>query len=216
MTLLSFQEHLGPDELALWSGLTSPRRIQDFLDSIVYEPEYFNRCPLRVLRERRGHCLDGGLFGALALSRLGYPPVVVDLLPEPGADDDHVLAVFQCKGRYGAVAKSNFVGLRYREPVYRSVRELAMSYFEDYFNSLGRKTLRGYAAPLDLTSFDALNWAVDDAGADAIETRFKSLRRYPLLTPAMAGALFTVDARQLAAGLLGADPEGLFKVTLVI
>lgn len=211
MTALGFEEHLTPDELAVWAGLTTPRKIQDFLDGIVYEPEYFNRCPLRVLRERRGHCLDGGLFGAAALRRLGHPPLVVDLLPEPRADDDHVLAIFRCNGRYGAVAKSNFVGLRYREPVYRSLRELAMSYFEDYFNALGQKTLRGYSAPLNLASLDALNWEMDDAGADAIEARFKRLRRYPLLTPALARELSPVDPRQLAAGLLGADPEGLYK-----
>ena len=123
------------------AALDTPRKIQDFLDGVVYEPEYFNRSPLRVLRECRGHCLDGALFAAYTLSRLGDPPLVVDLMQEPGLDDDHVLAIFRRNGRLGALAKSNFTGLRYREPVYASVRELVMSYFEDYFNVNGVRTL---------------------------------------------------------------------------
>lgn len=212
MTSQTIESHLRPDELTLWTQLTTPRKIQDFLDSIIYEPEYFNRCPLRVLRERQGHCLDGALFGAAALRRLGYLPLIIDLLPEPLTDDDHVLAIFRHDAHYGAVAKSNFVGLRYREPVYRSLRELVMSYFEDFFNALGKKTLRSYSAPLNLATFETLRWETDDAGADAIEERIKSLRQYPLLTPQMARNLSPVDPRQFQAGLLGADPNGLYKV----
>ncbi|MGQ9490816.1 MAG: hypothetical protein ACUVS6_08900 [Anaerolineae bacterium] len=212
MTAQSLEAHLTPAELAVWSGLTTPRKIQDFLDSIAYEPEYANRCPLRVLRERRGHCLDGALFAAAALRRLGYPPLIVDLIPEPLTDDDHLLAIYRRYGHYGAVAKSNFVGLRFREPVYRSLRELVMSYFEDYFNALGQKTLRAYTVPLNLAAFDPLNWEVDDAGTDVIEQRTETLRRYPVLTPEMVRELSPVDRRQLEAGLLGADPTGLFKV----
>lgn len=208
----TIESRLQPDELAHWAQLSTPRKIQDFLDSIAYEPEYFNRSPLRVLRQRTGHCFDGALFGAAALRRLGYPPLIIDLLPEPLTDDDHMLAIFRHNGHYGAVAKSNFVGLRYREPVYRSLRELVMSYFEDFFNSLGQKTLRGYSVPLDLTAFDALGWEVDDAGADAIEERTESLRSYRLLAPEMIRALAPVDPRQLEAGLLGANRDGLYKV----
>ena len=138
---MPIEAQLAPEEQAALASLTTPRKIQDFLDSVAYEPEYFNRSPLRVLRERRGHCLDGALFGAAALRRLGYPPLVLDLVPEPLMDDDHVLAVFRQGEAFGVVAKSNFTGLRYREPVYRTLRELVMSYFENYFNSLGCKTL---------------------------------------------------------------------------
>lgn len=212
MTAHALEAHLTAEEFAIWASLTTPRKIQDFLDTVAYEPEYANRCPLRVLRERRGHCFDGALFGAAALRRLGYPPLVIDLIPEPLTDDDHMLAIFQRHGRFGAVAKSNFVGLRYREPVYRSLRELVLSYFEDFFNALGRKTLRGYSIPLDLTSFDALRWELDDTGADAIEKRITTLRHFSLLTPEMIRDLAPVDARQLEAGLLGADRAGLYKV----
>lgn len=215
MATQTLEAHLTPDELAVWAGLTTPRKIQDFLDTIVYEPEYANRCPLRVLRERRGHCFDGALFGAAALRRLGYPPLIIDLLPEPLADDDHMLAIFRRDGHFGAVAKSNFAGLRYREPVYRSLRELVMSYFEDFFNALGRKTLRAYSVPLNLAAFDSLGWEVSDAGADTIEKRTETLRQFTLLTPEMIRGLSPVDARQLEAGLLGADPDGLYKVGIV-
>jgi hypothetical protein len=211
MTADTLDSRLSMGENALLATLDSPRRIQDFLDDIVYEPEYFNRSPLRVLREGRGHCLDGALFAAYALSRLGDPPVVVDLLQEPGLDDDHVLAIFRRNGRLGALAKSNFTGLRYREPVYATVRELAMSYFEDYFNVNGVRTLRGYTAPIDLRRFDRQNWLWDDAGCDAIERSFKTARRYPLITPQMAAGLTLLDPRTLAAGTFGSDPAGLYQ-----
>ena len=145
------------------------------------------------------------------LSRLGDPPLVVDLIQEPGLDDDHVLAIFRRNGRLGALGKSNFTGLRYREPVYASVRELVMSYFEDYFNVNGVRTLRGYTAPIDLRRFDRLNWQWDDAGCDAIERSFKTVRRFALITPQMAAELVPLDAREFAAGTLGSDAEGLFK-----
>ncbi len=201
---------LTAEDRTVLDSLTTPRKIQDFLDAIAYEPAYFNRSPLRVLRERRGHCLDGALFAAYALSRLGEPAQVVDLLQEPGLDDDHVLAIFRRNGRYGCLAKSNFTGLRYREPVYASLRELAMSYFEDFFNLNGVRTLRGYTAPIALRRFDRLNWLWEDAGCDAIERSFKTARRYPLITPRMAAELGPLDARSLAAGILGSDPDGLY------
>ncbi len=208
---MTFEAQLTEEERASLASLTTPRKIQDFLDTVAYEAEYFNRAPLRVLRERRGHCLDGGIFAAAALRRLGYPPLILDLVPEPLMDDDHVLAVFQKNDAYGAIAKSNFSGLRYREPVFRTVRELVMSYFEDYFNAHGRKTLRGYTRLLDLTHYDRLDWEVNDAACDRIEKRLQGMRHSTLLTPAMIRELTPVDPRRLEAGLSGADPEGLFQ-----
>ncbi len=208
---MSLEAYLTPEERATLAGLSNPRKIQDFLDSISYEPEYFNRSPLRVLRDQRGHCLDGALFGAAALRRLGHRPLVLDLVPEPLMDDDHVLAIYRQGEAFGAVAKSNFAGLRYREPVYRSLRELVMSYFEDYFNALGRKTLRGYTRLLDLSKYDVLDWETRDAACDRIEKRLQGMRFIPILTPEMIRSLSPVDSRMLAAGLHGADEEGLFK-----
>lgn len=207
-----FESRLTKDQRTVWAALTTPSLIQAFLDSIPYSPEDANRSPLRVLQDRQAHCLDGGLFAAAALRRLGYPPLVVDLLPEPGADDDHVLAIFRRNGCFGAIAKSNFAGLRFREPIYRNLRDLVMSYFEGYFNVRGEKTLRYYTVPLDLSAYDARDWLTDDAAVDAIETRLPQLRRTALLTPAMIAELSPVDRRSYEAGMMGANPEGLYEL----
>jgi len=207
-----FEAQLDQTQRELLEGLNTLVAIQAFLDSIPYAPEDRNRCPLNVLRDQRGHCLDGALFAAMALRRLGYPPVVIDLLPEPGTDDDHMLALYKCNGRFGALAKSNFVGLRFREAVYRNVRELVMSYFEVFFNVKGEKTLRAYTVPLNLTPFDKHAWLWDDAGVDVIVKRLEAARQIRLLTPALAATLSPVDKRSYDAGLLGADPSGLYAV----
>lgn len=207
----SLEEHLTAEQLSLWAGLTSPAKIQGFLDEIAYSAEDTNRSPLQVIQDRKAHCYDGALFAVAALRRLGHAPIVVDILPEPGRDDDHLLAIFKRNGFLGAIAKSNFVGLRYREPIHRNVRELVLSYFEDYFNVLGQKTLRGYAGPLNLSAFDRLAWEWRNEGVDAVVKRLETIRRTSLLTPAMAAELLPVDSRSLGGGLYGSDPDGLFR-----
>jgi hypothetical protein len=109
------------------------------------------------------------------------------------------------------VAKSNFVGLRYREPVYRSLRELVISYFNDFYNLNGVKSLRYYTRPLKLSAFTRLDWMVSDAGADAIERRLLQLRRIPLLLPDIAASLSPVDALSYKAGMLNVNYDGLYK-----
>jgi hypothetical protein len=207
----SLESHLNEEQLSLIRSLDSPSKIQAFLDETPYSAEDRNRCPLNVLRDRQAHCLDGALFGASILRRLGYPPLLVDLYPDPGMDDDHVLAIFKRASRFGAVAKSNFVGLRYREPVYHDLRQLVMSYFNDFFNVNGVKTLRFYTRPLHLKAFDKLDWTANDAGVDAIEQRLLTLPRFPLLTPEMAASLSPVDALTYKAGLLNVNYAGLYK-----
>jgi hypothetical protein len=197
-------------ERAELAGLISPRAIQDFLDACAYSSDPFYRCPLRVLRERRAHCFDGALFAAAALRRLGHPPRLLDLLSD-GRDDEHLLALFRTDGRWGAIAMSNFSGLRYREPVYASVRELAMSYFEPYYNLARERTLVGYTGPLSLAPFDRLHWTVSDEHLERIAERTERVRRIELITPAMHERLTPVDERSYRAGLLGADAAGLFK-----
>ncbi len=203
--------YLDPEGLTLVQSLTSPVLIQSFLDSIPYSAEDVDRCPLQVIQDRKGHCLDGALFAAAALRRLGFPPLVVDLLPEPGTDDDHVLAIYKIDGYYGAVAKSNYVGLRYREPVYRTLRELVMSYFEQFFNVEGQKTLRSYTLPVDLTVLDHLNWTWQDDHLDEVENYLNLARRYPAINLAMAARLAPVDRRSFESGLAGSLPEGLYR-----
>jgi hypothetical protein len=206
-----FLSYLNPQDKKLFQGLDSPARIQTFLDEVQYPATDRNRCPLNVLRDRQGHCLDGALFAAAALRQLGHAPLIVDIYPEPGLDDDHVLAIFKLNGRYGALAKSNFVTLRYREPVYHSLRELVMSYFDGFFNVDGIRTMRSYTLPLKLSAYDQNGWMWSDTGADAIEKRLLQLYRYPLLTPEMAANLVKVDPLLYQAGTLGTNPAGLYK-----
>jgi hypothetical protein len=198
-------------DLPLPSGLDSPVAIQAFLEGIAYSAEEIYRCPRSVLRDGKGHCYDGAVLAAAALRRIGFPPLIVELLPWVGHDDDHILAVFKVDGRWGAVAKSNFVGLRYRDPVYASLRELVMSYFEVYFNLKREKTLRGYTLPLNLARFDRLRWTTRDETMEEIATGLERSRKVEILTPGMAERLPLLDARSFEAGLLGSDPEGLRK-----
>jgi hypothetical protein len=173
--------------------------------------EELNRSPLRVVRDRQSHCLDGGLLAAAALAHLGYAPRILDLAPEPGTDDDHVLAVFWQRGGWGALAKSNYAGLRYREPVFRSLRELAMSYFDDFFNIERQRTLRGYTRLLNLRPFDRYDWLTQESGVERIAARLYRLKVIPLLTPEAIAALTLVDERSFQAGTLGLNIEGAYK-----
>ena len=198
-------------DLSLPSGLDSPVAIQTFLDGIAYSAEEVYRCPRSVLRDGQGHCYDGAVLAAAALRRIGFPPLIVELLPWVGHDDDHILAVFKMDGRWGAVAKSNFVGLRYRDPVYSSLRELVMSYFEVFFNLKREKTLRGYTLPLNLARYDRLSWTTRDETMEEIATGLERSRKVTILTPGMIERLPLLDARSFEAGLLGSDPKGLRK-----
>jgi len=205
------QTILTKTEIRIFAKLKSPFKIQEFLDSIPYSTEERYRCPRSVLRDRKAHCYDGAIFAAAALRMIGYPPLLVDMLPNKH-DDDHILAVFRRKNRWGAIAKSNFSGLRFREPVYCRLRELIMSYFESYYNIIGEKTLVGYTALLNLNRFDKLDWLVNDKAMDAIAEGLDKNRKYKILTPAMARQLSAVDKRSYHAGLLGANYKGLFKL----
>jgi hypothetical protein len=197
-------------ELRIFSKLTTPSKIQRFLDSLPYSAEERYRCPRSVLSDRKAHCFDGAVFAAAALCLIGYPPLLVDMLPN-NRDDDHILAVFRLKDHWGAVAKSNYSGLRFREPVYRSLRELIMSYFESYYNIAGEKTLVGYTAPINLKRFAHVHWFANDRAMDAIAKGLDDARKYKVLTPSMARQLSTLDKRSYDAGLLGANYKGLFQ-----
>jgi hypothetical protein len=147
--------------------------------------------------------MDGALLAAAALRLQGHRPLIVDL--EAVFDDDHVLAVFRQGGRWGALARSNFSGLRYREPFYRTVRDLALSYFESYFNLRRQKTLRRYSRPVDLGRFDARSWMTAEDDLWDIPRYLVDVKHYPLLTRAQAARLGTVDARMFEAGLVGRE-----------
>ena len=206
-----FLSQLSNQERAFMETLNSPFKIQAFLDEIKYPSGDVNRSPLQVLRDGEAHCLDGGLFAATALQLIGFPPMIIDLQPEPERDDDHVLALYRIDGFWGAVAKSNFNGLRFREAIFRTTRELALSYFEDFFNVLGEKTLRSYSRIIRLESFDHLNWMVNPAGVDAIERYLKRIKTLPLISPDQAQRLSPVSKRSFAAGTLGINLHGVYS-----
>jgi hypothetical protein len=198
-------------EQGIMRSLRSPAKIQEFLDQTSYSTEDIYRCPLRVLRDRRAHCFDGAVFAAAGLRSLGFPPLVLELVPNE-RDDDHLIALYKRDGLWGAVAKSNFVGLRFREPVFRNLRELILSYFEQFYNVAGEKTLRAYTLPLNLTPLDSLGWSVKDEPMDRIANALDKRRRIPVITDEAVRHLSLVDERSRKAGLLGADEAGLFKV----
>jgi hypothetical protein len=197
------------EEIKLLKTLNNPDKIQAFLDSIDYNPNYECRSPRWVMKKRSAHCFEGALFAAVALQFIGYKPLIVDMLAVN--DDDHVIAVFKEDGHWGAVAKSNFTSLRFREPVYRSLRELVISYFDFFFNIYGVKSLRSYSLPFNLTMYEPLNWATTDEDLEYIGDKIESLHHFPLVTKKMIRKLSKASDTMLKAGMLGSKPEGLFQ-----
>jgi len=175
--------------------------VQRFLDELPYNLGYTARSPKRILHDRIASCLEGGIFAAAALRVLGFPPLVFDL--EAKRDTDHVVAIFKVGGHWGAVAKSNFTGCRYREPVYRTLRELAMSYFNIYFNLRFERTLRTYSRPVNLARFDQLNWMRTDKPVWFIAEHLCEIPHTRLLTPAMEKNLTRLDRRSIRAEMTG-------------
>ena len=206
-----FELQLAPKEKELLDAMQTPADIQAFLDGLPYTAEHFNRSPLQVMRDRQAHCLDGGLFAAALLRRQGYPPLVLDLQPDPGQDDDHVLALFEIGGCWGAVAQSNYTGLRYREAIHRTLRELVVSYFEDFFNSNAQKTLRYFTRPINLRKFDSQGWMWSSTGVDAVEVFLKKADLISLITPVQAERLITVEELSFQAGTIGINEQGVYQ-----
>jgi len=193
---------LSTRETARLRALSTPERIQRFLDDLDYDVAGKHcRSPRRVLREGRVQCLDSAIFGAAALRVQGRPPLILDL--EADRDDDHVIAVYRRNGCWGAVGRSNFSGLRWREPVFRTVRDLALSYVESYFNLRREKTLRRYSRPVSLARFDSRAWMTAEDDLWYVAFHLVDVRHYRLLTAAQEKALATVDRRTFAAGLVG-------------
>jgi hypothetical protein len=198
-----------PAERRVFRKLTSPARIQNYLDcEIGYNLEKSGdtcRSPRLVMRHGIAQCMEGALMAAAALRWLGYPPLIVDL--EAVRDSDHVLAVYRASGHWGAVAKSDYAGLRFREPVYRSIRELVMSYFDHYYNPAGEKTLRAYSKPVRLTRFDRLShgegWMTAERDIWEIPNHLCDIPHTPILTRPMERQLAKMDERSFKAGRVG-------------
>jgi len=204
---LGSMHKLTRQELKVLKRLNTPEKIQRFVDEdISYNKEKEGetcRSPRRVLRDRTGHCFEGGLLAVAALRVNGHPPLIVDLEADRTKDDDHILAVFRQNGGWGAIGKSNFAGLRFREPVYRTIRELVMSYFEHYYNLKGERTLRRYSQPQNLARFDSMDWMTAEADLWALNDALLTIRHWPLLSASMERCLTKVDRRLYDAGKTG-------------
>src|SRR5256712_1729775 len=204
---------LTPAELVVFRRrLDTPAKIQQFLDAIPYNVEADGdtfRSPRRVLRDRTANCIEGAVLAAAALRVQGDPPLIMDLAAVH--DEDHVIAVYRRRGLWGAIATSKFTGLRARRPVYRTLRELAMSYFEHYFNLEGELTLRGHGRPVNLARFDRLHWMTSKIDLWPIAAHLERIPHLPLVSSGVARGLTRVNGRLWAADLLRhptAGPRG--------
>jgi hypothetical protein len=211
--IADFESHLPEALRKKFQSLDSPFAIQEYLNSMPYMAEERDRSPLNVMLDGQCHCLDGGLLAVLALWRIGIQPLMIDIVPDPGMDDDHVLAIYKLDGRWGAVAKSNYVNLGFREAVYRNLRELVMTYFEHFCSVTQTKTLRGYTRPFDVSRYVHLNWAVDEAGANKMfYQHFYKRKPIPLITPQMAACLNRITDRVYKAETIYTDLNWSFGV----
>jgi len=199
------------EEKKILSKLNTPAKIQIFLDELTYNSNWKTGSPREVMKHRRSHCFDGALFAAAALRNIGYKPQIMDLRAFSN-DDDHVLAVYKKNGKWGCIGKSNFTTLRSREPVYKSIREMAMSYFDFYFNSIGEKTLHEYSVPMNLEKFDKYNWMTTDGDVDYISGHLDKVRHFEVMDAKTAKNMPKASAILIKAGILGSDPNGLFKI----
>jgi len=196
-------DHSGftPAETRKLRSMKNPYGIQKFLDEIPYHLEDTAWSPRLVLNNETAHCLEGAIFAAAALRMNGYPPLLLDF--EADHDTDHVIAIYKERGCWGAIAKSNYTGCRWREPVYRTLRELALSYFNIYFNLRRERTLRRYSRPVDLKRFDKQNWMVTEKPVWFIVYHLFDIKHYSLMTKTQEKRLHRVDDRLFRAECLG-------------
>ena len=202
---MSWKSGFSRAELAVLRPLNTPQKVQGFLNELATNFELDGdtcRSPRRVLETGEAHCVEGAILAAAAFRLAGRRALLMELLTT--ADDDpHVVALFQERGYWGAVGKTNHAVLRYRDAVYRDTRELAMSFFHEYFlNSNGQKTLRSITRPMNLARFDARGWTVSERDVDYIPTALEDAAHYSLLEPWQARGLRAADPIEIEAGKL--------------
>lgn len=193
---------LGKKELKILKKLNTPQKIQDFLNRMPMNFEKggeTNLSPMSVLEKGICHCVEGAALAALALRVNGYPPLVLDLTANKN-DFDHVVAVYQKNGKWGAISKTNHAVLRYREPIYNSIRELAMSYFHEYFDDQGQKSLRSFSPAVNLKRFDKLGWMTTKGEIDYIPEYLADIRHFPILDRKQIRNLRKAEPIEIEAG----------------
>jgi len=186
---------LNEKELKTLLRLNTPHKIQDFLENleINFEKEG-DTCmsPRKVLQTGKAHCIEAAIFAALALRVNGYPPLLVDLTANNN-DYDHVITVFKKNGHWGAISKTNRAILRYRDPIYKSIRELVMSYFNEYFLEDGKKTLRSYSSPVDISKLDKFNWITSEENIWIIPEKLIETKHFPIVSRGQVRGLRASD-----------------------
>ena len=193
---------LSKREFLILRRLDTLQKIQDFLNAIPINHEIGGQTNLsvrEVLRQRRAHCIEGAFFAACALWVHGEPPLVMHLDCDP-SDFPHVVALFRRGGHWGAISKTNGAPLRYRDPIYRSLRELVLSYFHEYSNKRGHKTLRSYSVPYDMRRVDPAKWVTSRKSCWETHDMLTDLRHYSLITPRQERLLARLDRFAQRAG----------------
>ena len=195
---------LPPKQFKILKKLNTPVKIQTFLDKLPINFEKDGETflsPLAVLKKRTCHCIEAAVLAALAMRVNGRPPLVLDLTAVRN-DFDHVIAVFQKGQQWGAISKTNHAVLRYREPVYNSIRELVMSYFHEYQDDYGHKNLRSYSLPVNLKRFDRLGWMTTYEDIDYIPEYLVKVKHYSILTRTQIRNLRMADPLEIQASRL--------------
>lgn len=199
-----------PTEKKFLRSLSTADKIQTHLDQLVYNPENAAFSPRYVMLTNEGHCLEGCLLAAAALEVQGHRPLIVDL--RGYKDDDHVLCVYKTKTGWGSISKSNTTLLAGREPVYKSVRELVMSYFSFYFNVAGNLSLYAYSDPINLNRYNHWNWRTTENNLEEMGRSFCDEIHYEIVSLSQLKKMPKVKNRLVDACFLGADPAGLYPV----
>lgn len=193
-----------PKERKIFSKLKTPAKIQDYLNSLEFNFEKEKETcmsPRRVIESQKAHCMEAAMFAAAAIEFHGSKPLVVDLrVGKRPFDFDHVVALFKEGNFFGAISKTNHAVLRYRDPIYKSVRELVLSYFNEYYLENGKKTLREYSRPFNLNHFKKLSWQTSEEDLFEIPEYLDKIKHYKLLTPKQIKNLRKVDRIEVKAG----------------
>src|SRR5665213_1453912 len=169
-------------ERRLFERLNTPQKIQDYLDTLKVNFELSGETymsPRCVLQAKKAHCFEGALLAAAVLAYHGQKPLLLDFQTIP-VEDDHVVALFYRNGRWGSISKTNHYVLRYRDAVYKDVRELAMSYFHEYFLNSGKKSMRTYSKPFDLSKYNPERWVTAEKDLDWLASALDRSKHFPV------------------------------------
>lgn len=192
------------EDIKLIKSLNTPSKIQSFINSLQInfeEKKETCQSPKTVLKSRKAHCMEGAMLAACILRYHGFEPLLLDIEATP-KDFDHVVALFKIDNLYGSISKTNHSVLRYREPIYKSIRELALSFFHEYFTDSGAKTMRNYSNPVNLKKFDNLNWMTSDDEVWFIPDYLTKISHKPILNKKQISNLRKADEIEIQAGKL--------------